>query len=280
MTDAGKTPDPMCPENFRVERAPGKVMYIRNDVTDAQLQTLLSHPGEPIKTSPKAKVRRVGHWVVKESAGSLPVAAARNTLQREKRRNAWLAALRLRAHRVRVPEPLAFIEHSRLGVVTATVHVFQYLDGYRDVEQHLLHLVKSGAGPDAFSAFLGHLADAVNALAEANAYHADLSGKNIFTRDGARFYFIDLDAVTLDCAYDEEKRLKNHIQLYDSFCDALGDVLLVPFLQKMLPPESDPRTWMPRVRDGQRERRMRIEAKWDKQGVRPRRIRDELPPVE
>ncbi len=267
----------MCPPNFRVNRQPGRTAYIRNDVTDAQLETLLTYPGEVLKTSDKAEVRRVGHWVVKESRAGAAIKAVRHTLLRDRYRRPWLAAHHLRAHRVRVPEPLAFVEKERLGLVSGTVFVFQYLAGQMDVEEFLLSLLKQGAGADAVAGFLERLADAINTIEAAGAFHADLSGKNIFTREGDRFYFIDLDAVTLDAPMDEEARLKNHVQLYDSFCDALNDSLMVPFIEKMVPAGIDLRVWMPRVRKAQQERRVATEAKWEKQGIRPRRIRDELP---
>ena len=268
--------DPMCPPNFRVNRQSGRIVYLRNDVTDEQLETLLRYPGEVLKSSPKAEVRRVGHWVVKETRAGA-VKAVRHTLMRDRYRRPWLAAHRLRAHRVRVPEPLAFVEKERLGIASGTVFIFQYLAGQMNVEEFLLSLLKQGAGADAIGGFLDRLADGINGIEAAGAYHADLSGKNIFTREGDRFYFIDLDDVSLDVSIDEEARLKNHVQLYDSFCDALNDSLMVPFIEKMLPDGLDLRVWMPRVRKAQQERRVAIEAKWEKQGIRPRRIRDELP---
>lgn len=275
-SETTKNVDPMCPENFRIDRTPGQTAYVRRDVTPEQLAALLAHPGEPLKNSPKAGVRRVGHWVVKESRAG---GAVKRTLKRGRHRRAWLAALHLRRHQVRVPEPLAFVEKTRLGLVTGHLHVFQYLAGCRDVEQFALALAKGNAGPDTLRLFLEHLADAVKGLERAGAYHADLSGKNILTRDGATFYFIDLDAVTVGEKYDSGRRMKNHVQLYDSFCDLFSDTLMVPFIQRMLPESEDPRMWLPRVRREQADRRARIEAKWDRQGVRPRRIRDELPPA-
>ncbi len=273
-TDKART-NPMCPPNFRMNRQWGRTVYLRNDVTDEQLKTLLGHPGEIMKSSRKAEVRRVGHWVVKESRAG--AALARHTLLRSRYRRPWLAAHHLRANHVCVPEPLAFVEKGRLGLVSGTVFVLQYLAGQINAEEFLLSLLKQGAGADAIGGFLDRMADGINSIEAAGAYHADLSGKNIFTREGDRFFFIDLDAVLLDTPTDEEARLKNHVQLYDSFCDALSDSLMVPFIGKMLPSSLDLRVWMPRVRKAQQERRVAIEAKWEKQGVHPRRIRDELP---
>lgn len=269
--------DPMCPQNFRILRQWGRRVYLRDDVTEEQLKTLLTHPGAVLKTSPKAEVRRVGHWVVKESRGGAAFKTMHHALLRGRYRRPWIAAHRLRANGVHVPEPLAFVEKKRLGLVSGTLYVFQYLAGQVNVEEFLLSLLTQGAGADAIGGFLDRLADDINSIEAAGAHHADLSGKNIFTREGDRFFFIDLDAVSLDTPINEEARFKNHVQLYDSFCDALNDSLMVPFIEKMLPSGIDLRVWMPRLRKAQEERRVAVEAKWEKQGIRPRRIRDELP---
>ena len=89
------------------------------------------------------------------------------------------------------------------------------------------------------------------------AFHADLSGKNIFTKDGSKFYFIDLDGVVLSAHYTEELLLKNHIQLYDSFCDFCDHNTLARFHARMLPETEHLETWMRRVVEGQRARRRR-----------------------
>lgn len=255
----------MCPEGFREARVAKRKAWIRQDVTEAQLEALLAYDAEPIKESAKSRVRRIGHWVIKETRGSIRRRAAR------RQHKAWMAAHYLRQHGIRVPEPLALIERTRLGVVTGSDHVFQYLDGCKNVEAYLSDCIHAEVQGDALATFLAGLATAVNAITAAGAYHSDLSGKNIFTRDGHRFYFIDLDAVELGVSCDDAMRLRNHVQLYDSFCDALSDKLLVPFIQAMLPKHADLRVWMPEVRRAQEKRRARVEAYWAKHG-RPENI--------
>jgi hypothetical protein len=72
--------------------------------------------------------------------------------------------------------------------------------------------------------------------------------------------------VELDVPCDDARRLRNHIQLYDSFCDELHDQLLAPFIMRMMPPGTDPRVWLPQVRKGQKDRRRLVEARWEKEG--------------
>ena len=226
----------------------------------------LKQPGEVLKSSKKADVWRVGRCAIKESREPWPVGLIKHTFQSRRQRRAWLAAHYLQRQGVGVPAPWAYIEHGVLGLVWRHTMISEYLDGFRNVEQFLGALIQQGAGQDTLRPFLDALADAINALAACKVHHADLSGKNIFTSDGAHFRFIDLDAAELDAEYTEEKRLRNHVQLYDSFCDQLTDHMLVPFIERMLPEDIDPRVWLPKVRKGQKTRRLRTEKKWAKQG--------------
>ncbi len=254
----------LCPEGFTRIAVPGGAAYARRDVDKQQLMKLLAYDGEILKSSAKSRVRRLGHWVIKETRHHW----ASGIIGRARRqsRHSWMALHYLHKNGVRVPEPLAYIEYGRLGVVKSSAQIFQYLSFSYDVETYLSMRIREGTEAEFFSSFLAALAASINKLGASGAWHADLSGKNIMTRDGAVFYFVDLEAVEYGCPYDDEKRLKNHVQLYDSFCDALSDALLVPFIGAMLPEHLDLRVWMPKVRKAQQERRARIEARWAKQG--------------
>lgn len=258
-----------CNEDVAVVRRGIWSVYHTREISPEDALKVLGEAGEPLKQSRKASVKRVGKLVVKQSQGSLAAGLLRHTFRRGRYRRAWLAAHHLRAHGVDVPEPLAYLEKGFLGVVSGNALVSRYLDEFRNVERFMLALVQRGAGRDTLSIFLQDLADAVNQLTASGACHADLSGKNILTRDGSQFYFIDLDAVSLGIEYTDALRMKNHVQLYDSFCDLLNDAMLVPFIERMLTDRHDPRIWMPRVRQGQHERRTRIEKILARQGKRP-----------
>ena len=254
----------LCPKGYRRLKIPGGAAYVRDDLEEKALQALLAHQGEILKASSKSRVRRLGQWTVKEmhhGAASRLIGRARH-----RSRHPWMALNYLRIKDVPVPEPLAYIEYGHLGLVKSSAQIFQYLSFCYDVETWLSLQIREGIEGESITAFLNGLAKAVNTLCASGAWHADLSGKNIMTRDGVQFYFVDLDAVQLEGSYDDEKRLKNHVQLYDSFCDALSDTLLVPFIQAMLPEHLDLRVWMPKVRKAQRARRAKVEAHWAKYG--------------
>jgi serine/threonine-protein kinase RIO1 len=250
----------LCDPSLREVRRGLRKMYLRETLSEEAVLETLQEPGEVLKESAKGQVRVVNGYVVKESRSG-GVGAIKRSLHRNRYRQAWVAAHFLRQHGVDVPEPIAFVERRLMGVVFSNCMVSRHLSTHRNVEQFLAGLIQRGASPQTIEIYLNNLAIAVNKLTATGAYHADLSGKNILTRDGQYFYFIDLDAVQLDVTYTEELRLKNHVQLYDSFCDALTDQVLVPFLEQMLPAEIDLRVWMPRVRKEQKERRKRTARK-------------------
>jgi len=258
----------LCADNLYLEQRGRRMFCARKDITVNMILEVLAMPGESLKRSRKAAVRRVGRTVIKESTDPWPLGLLKYTMQRSRHRRGWIAGHYLRQRGVNVPEPFAYVECGWGRLVWGNAFLYEYLDGFRNVEKFMQALVQRGAGKDTIAGFLERLADAVNGLTGAGAYHADLSGKNIFTRDGTQFYFIDLDAVVLGGVYDDTRRLYNHVQLYDSFCDVLNDAMLVPFITRMLTPEHDPRVWMPAVRKGQHQRRRRVEARWAREGKR------------
>lgn len=259
--------DPLlCHKDLRREKIDGLVLYLSPGVEPDEVLSALAAPGEPLKTSAKSTVRRIGEWVVKESAPGA-FHTLKRTARRGRYRQAWIASHHLDLHGVNVPAPVAFVERRRAGVISWNAMVSSYLAGHRDVEDFTRGILQRGAGKDTLEHFFRSLALAVNQLETAGARHADLSGKNIYTRDGARFTFIDLDAVSIDGTLTEAQRLKMHVQLYDSFCDFLQDRMLVPFISQLLPEGIDARTWMPRVRAGQAKRRMTLNARRAKKGA-------------
>ena len=253
-------------DDMRTERRGALTIHLRDDVPLEAVLEALRAQGEVLKVSPKTVTKRVGEWVVKQSRFQAGLGPLKHTLCRNRYRAGWRAASRLEPRGVGVPRPVAYIEQGRLGIIVGNAVVSEFLDGFRNVEQHAAELAANRASQETVGAFLDGLAGAVNELTAADAFHTDLSGKNVFTQDGAAFYFIDLDGVVLDQPYTEQLRMKNHVQLYDSFCDLFDDGLLGPFLARMLPAGQPISEWLAAVRARQRVRRARTVAKWKKQG--------------
>jgi hypothetical protein len=245
-------------DGLRIQRRPDVAL----DTVLEQIRTL----GEILKASRKAETLRVGEWIVKRSRGEGGLGILKHTFQRDRYRQGWHAALHLEARGVPVPRPLAFIERARLGVILGNVLCTEYLDGCVDVEAFADGMIREGVEEAVVQGYLERIAEVVNLLCASGAYHNDLAGKNILTPDGERFFFIDLDGIVLDRPYTDALRLKNHVQLYDSFIDKWDDALLVPFIRQMLPDPEDIDAWMMRVRSAQAVRRARTEAIWRRQG--------------
>lgn len=223
--------------------------------------TILDEPGEIIKASSKFVARRVGSWFIKKSQLT-PGNVLKHTFQPERYRRAWRASWHLLEHGVSVPRPLAYVEHRIYRVVLGNALVSAYLWDHVSVEDFARASVGMHARESEIGAYLNRIADAVLTIERAGAWHGDLSGKNILTQDGTQFSFIDLDAVEIGRPMSAVERLKNHVQLYDSFCDLWPDTILKPFLARMLPEDVSIDAWMPAVWRGQRERRERVEAIW------------------
>ncbi|HIJ64821.1 MAG TPA: hypothetical protein HPP77_02635 [Candidatus Hydrogenedentes bacterium] len=244
----------MASDGVVVDRIAGATTYRRADVALDAVLAAVATPGKTLKRAEKSETRTVGAWVVKTSRLGL-VETLKRTFYRRRYRQGWVAARFLEAHRVGVPKVCAFIEMRRLGLIMANALISERLEGCRNVEDHARSMAGRGAASDEVRAFLFALADSVNALTATGAQHTDLSGKNIFTRDGASFYFIDLDGVTLGRPYTDAMRMKNHVQLYDSFCDLWHEETLDPFIRRMLPAGYDASEWLRAVHENQARRR-------------------------
>lgn len=249
------------------DRAGAVRVWRRKDFPLDSVLDALRLPGELLKASHKSETRRVGSWVVKRSRHRGLGALLRHTLLRTRSRQVWVAARHLESRGVSVPRPHAYVEYGRFGLCWGQAFICDYLDGYVDVEAFADSMISRGAGEGEAAAYLERLAEAVNCLNASGCLHKDLAGKNILTRDGQQFTFIDLDAV-VTCPFTESSRLRAHIQLYDSFNDRWSDALLKPFLARLLPEPKAIDSWFGRIKAGQEARRARTEAIWRKQGKR------------
>ncbi len=249
----------------RIEVPHGAEAVCTPGIVWAEILDALNQPGIVVKAASTWTTRRIESMIVKEFRAQSLVDYLGQFRDGARFRRAWEISAYLAARGVWVPRAIAYIEKRVCGFVTYSATVTEYLDGFVNVEEAARTI---GGDPERASQFLRGLADAVNSLTKIGAYHADLSGKNILTDTHKRFVFIDLDSVHLHIPYTENLRLKNHVQLYDSFCDLWNDSLLGPFIKLMLPMGYDVEEWLTKVMMGQRERRARQEARWRSQGKR------------
>lgn len=128
--------DPRIDETVAVARHGARTVYRRRAVAlDAVLEALEA-PGETLKASAKSVTRRVGPWVVKASGVQGGLGVLKHTLQRGRYRRAWVASHFLAQRGVHVPQPHAYIEEGRFGVIVGNALVTEYLDGCQNVEHY------------------------------------------------------------------------------------------------------------------------------------------------
>jgi tRNA A-37 threonylcarbamoyl transferase component Bud32 len=238
-------------------------VWRRADLPLSGIQKIIRDNGELLKASDKCATRRVGSFVVKESKGNFLRETVRHTLRRNRYRQGWRAALHLAKHQIPAPRPVAHVEWGMSGIVIRHATICEYLRDCVDVEHFVDALIAKQHPQTALEGYFASLAAAVNRLNETGAVHTDLAGKNILTRDGETFYFIDLDGILLGGNHNSvQRRFTAHVQLYDSFNDRCSDEILAPFLRAMLPERESFELWFVRVKDAQKIRRARtLEAK-------------------
>lgn len=240
-------------------------IWLREGVNVDPVVASIQTPGNILKESPKATTWQSGQWVVKQSSAR-PRMALKQIVAGKARQSAFDAALFLEKHNIAAPHAIAYVERRIFGLAFQSWVITEFLDGCVDVEAYLDRMIEDKARNDDIKQYLAGIANAVNALVKARAQHRDLAGKNILTRDGETFYFIDLDAVSIGRGYPHEDRLKNHVQLYDSFCDRINDTYLEPFIAKMGTTTENIAMYMGAVKKAQKVRRARTEAIWRKNG--------------
>ncbi len=253
-------------EDMVTECCGNAVVRRRADISCERLLETIAAEGEILKISPRSETRRVNGLVVKGSAGGALKGLLERSIRRNRFRRGWAAGLYLEQQGVSVPRVEGFVETGRWGMISGSYLIMEYLEGTCNVERFMAEMIQDGASENRIRTFLRELAQALNGLQEAGAFHQDLSGKNILTRKGEIFYFIDLESILPVEQYTRKMHYKNHVQLYDSFCDFLGDDMLEPFLAQMLPQDQDYATWSKVVRRGQAARRSRQISIWRKQG--------------
>lgn len=229
--------------------------WIKSDITVESVAKALTGQGQLLKESPKSLTARVGDWVVKRARIQAGLGPIKRSILRNRYRRPWNAATYLLDHNVLIPTPIAWLETTFCWLILDQILVCQFLDGFQNVEVYAKELVKEKATSSDLGAFFTNLATAVNNLNATGAYHADLSGKNIFTKDGKSFYFIDFDDISLGAEHSIKKQLKNHVQLYDSFCDFVPSTNLDDFILKMTASGCETARWLEKVRQKQQIRR-------------------------
>jgi len=146
--------------------------------------------------------------------------AIKYVLRRSRARRAWQTACELRSRHVPTPEPLAFLERRRFGLLKSSYYVTQALPA-ADSLDHFVEQRFSEWRPDEKRAFIRRLAGQLKNAHRQGMLHGDLKAKNILVAandSGAeKIRFIDLDAVRLRHAASLSERYRDLARLNCSF---------------------------------------------------------------
>lgn len=240
------------------------------------IRAALQEPGVVVKQSRRTAVRRVGDWCIKESSGNGWLHPLDLTLRPGRYTSGWIVGRTLHANGIPVPRPVSNASQWRGPICVYRATVTEWLEGWTDVEEAARMLAASAAEDEAIREFLGGIDTLHGKLCDARYYHADLSGKNIFCRrpPGAEHFeccLIDLDSVRRVRSVSTRLRIRNAVQLYDSFCDLWDERLLGSMVCRVMGLSRFDADTFEQVRSIQQVRRARIEAVWARQGKAARK---------
>ncbi len=189
--------------------------------------------GEIIKETSKTTSYRVGHYFVKKTNYNFFEGILRHNLLSKRCRNIWNISNFLLHHNIPTPKPIAYLEKLKYGLPYQHFFISEYLERSQNVEifiKNKLHIQNGISLKDFFNA----LENILLTLWENGIYHKDLSGKNLLTVNGEIIYLVDLDDTHLINYLDIKYKIKNLVQIYDSFCDFVEEEILKDFIFSIL----------------------------------------------
>lgn len=221
-------------------RRGGYVGFVSTERDTGCLRELLADPrgaygkGRVIKASRTNRVAslRAGtgeHLVIKWHRPPTLAKKAGAFMRASRGKRAWLGARGLAERMIGGPVAVAFVERRRMGFVTESFFVADFLEGAAVLPHYVRDSLPAGGvrGRRAFCRRLGvFLAD----LHRRGVYHTDLKGSNIMVKKGGAelFYLLDPEAVRFAMRVSRKMAIKNLSRLdrymlpYSSAADRLA----------------------------------------------------------
>ncbi len=140
-------------------------------------------------------------------------------------RNAWNISNYLIHSHIPTPKPIAYLEMLNFSLPYQHFFLSEYLYDSYNVEIFIKDNIYSKKGIT-LDTFFNTMKKFLVFLWEKGIYHKDLSGKNLLTVDGKNIYLIDLDSTYLINRFTIKYKIRNLIQIYDSFCDFVDEEIL------------------------------------------------------
>lgn len=131
---------------------------------------------------------------------------------RSKTRRAWTGAAALVERGVPTPDPVAFLEFRRAGLVRCGYFLAEWVEGAREI-RFLFRELKGGT----LRALLERLVPFLRACHDAGVLHRDLSDGNILVREGGpggfEFFLVDTNRIRVRTRIGTRRRVSNLIRL-------------------------------------------------------------------
>ncbi|HOV32891.1 MAG TPA: lipopolysaccharide kinase InaA family protein [Candidatus Hydrogenedens sp.] len=132
------------------------------------------------------------------------------------------------------PKPIAYVEIFLYSIPYKHFFISEFLYNTCNIEVFIKKNIYKEKGIF-LSNFFNTFSKMVLSLWEKGIYHKDLSGKNLLTIDGQEIYLVDLDSAVIKKHFDIQYKIRNLVQIYDSFCDFLEEDILKNFVSFVLP---------------------------------------------
>ncbi len=213
-----------------------KSYQVWSNIQNLDFESLLSEMpinGNVIKETNKSISLQLDKYFIKKTKYNPFEGILRHLFLSKRCRNIWYMSNYLINHEIVTPEPIAYIETFSYSMPYQHYFISEFLYNSYNVEVFIKNEIYKDKGIS-LDNFFDTLSKTVLSLWEKGIYHKDLSGKNLLTINGQKIYLVDLDSTAIKKHFNIQYKIRNLVQIYDSFCDFLEEDILKKFIFSLL----------------------------------------------
>lgn len=185
----------------------------------------ISNRGRILKKTSKTSSFQWHSYFIKKTDYPILEGIFRHLFLPNRCRNAWNISNYLTHYHVPTPKPIAYLEILKFSLPYQHFFLSEYLSDSYNVEIFVKNEIYSKKGIT-LENFFNTIKKFLILLWGKGIYHKDLSGKNLLTVNGETIYLIDLDSTYLINHFTIKYKIRNLVQIYDSFCDFVDEEIL------------------------------------------------------
>jgi len=220
-----------------MEYTRGNSYQIWSNIQNLDFENLLSKipiNGKIIKETSKSVSLQLDNYFIKKTKYNPFEGGFRHLFLSNRCRNIWYISNYLTNYEILTPKPIAYIEALTYSMPYQHYFISEFLYNSYNIEVFIKNEIYKEKGVSFYN-FFNTLSKMILSLWEKGIYHKDLSGKNLLTINGQEIYLVDLDSTIIKKHLDIKYKIRNLIQIYDSFCDFLEEDILKNFIFSVLP---------------------------------------------